>query len=345
MAEDLINKYVRASASLSREETRAMQQVCEVSKQVSKHSVSKLIQASDHRPCLQSCSADGTPIQVSVEVQKFLPTNGRIIRRSGKAAHEFLISVQFVRYVSELGDIRTAAGVRDPIPLTNGKSTDAIFSACRAVWASLRQHGHRGGVIQPYAFDRCGFSALRRRMLQYHSLLQESWESKHHSTHMLSLLEWVVFTACALHDSQNSFKWCMKDLFGDSELMKSIFIGVASVRNSMDVIITYIAEWVSLSYSFAEPLSDEEKSVLEALWSTLHVADDIIHLLVHTLELRVKDNRLLVKQDIPTSDVVNLLVPTLLAVWKIRQFCLIRETVQKYLRESRIACRGRCKRK
>ena len=320
MAVDLIRKHARASSSLTRDETRQMQAACDISKKVRKESVVRLIAASDHRPCLQSCSADATPIQVSVEVQKHLP-NGRLIRRGGKASHELLINVQFLRYVDELSNIHTVAGVRDPIPLTHGKSSDAIFSGLRAVWGSLRMHGHRGGAIQHYGFDRCGFTALRRRTMQYHQLLQGSWASEVHSSNVLSLLEWVVFTPCALHDAQNAFKWCMKAFFGDVDIMKAIFIGVCSVRNSMDVIITYIAEWVSVSFSFAEPLSDEEKGTMDLFWSTLQVPEDLKQLLVHALELRVENNRLLVKAGIPTPDVINMLVPTLLGVWRITKYC------------------------
>jgi hypothetical protein len=319
MAAEVIQHYAKASASLSREEVRQVQRICEISKQVSKDSIARCIDASEHRPILHSCSADGTPIQVSLEVQQHLP-NGRIIRRAGKAAHEFLVGNQFARYLDEYGKAHTSIGVRDPIPLTEGKGHLAIFSACRSMWGTCRQLGHRGGVVEHYSFDRCGYSALRQRMWQFHTLLQDQWGSGTNPSSLLALLEWVVFTPCALHDSQNAFKWSLKDDFDNLDTMKSVFIGVASVRNSMDIIITYIAEWVSETVSFAAPLDDSAKEVNRVIWATLGVADDVIHFLVEVLELCFEGGRLVVKEGIPTMDCINVLVPTLLGVWKIKKF-------------------------
>ena len=112
----------------------------------------------------------------------------------------------------------------------------------------------------------------------------------------------------------------MKAYFENKDVMRMVFIGVASVRNSMDLIITYIAEWVSRTFSFASALGEAEKDLMKTLWKTLHIKDDLIHLLVDVLELRFESDRLLVSQSIATADVINLVVPTLLGVWKISQF-------------------------
>ena len=102
----------------------------------------------------------------------------------------------------------------------------------------------------------------------------------------------------------------MKAYFENKDVMRMVFIGVASVRNSMDLIMTYIAEWVSRTFSFASALGEAEKDLMKTLWKTLHIKGDLIHLLVDVLELRFESDRLLVSQSIATADVINLVVPT-----------------------------------
>ena len=100
MAAELISQCARASHTMSKQETQSCHSCCEVAKDVGKRKVARLVASCDHTPCLQSCAADGTPIQVSVAAQTHLPT-GRVIRRAGKASHEFLRASQFVRCLDE----------------------------------------------------------------------------------------------------------------------------------------------------------------------------------------------------------------------------------------------------
>ena len=85
---ELIQQMSKASHALSPAETSRCHAVCEVAKEVSRRSIVRLVSAANHRPCLQSCGADGTPIQVSLAMQLHLPS-GRLVRRAGKASHEF----------------------------------------------------------------------------------------------------------------------------------------------------------------------------------------------------------------------------------------------------------------
>ena len=90
----------------------------------------------------------------------------------GKAAHEFLVAAEVTRVTEPTGKFSTHVSIRDPLPLTSGTAVDRITEACRSQWKTLRQHGHLGGAVQGYCFDRKGLSAIRRRIFQYHSLLK-----------------------------------------------------------------------------------------------------------------------------------------------------------------------------
>lgn len=320
MMADLILGCARASHALSRDEIGQCHALAEVAKEVCKQSAAKFVAASQHAPMLQSCSCDGTPIQVSIAAQASLP-NGRVIRRHGKSASEFLISHSFLRSHNESGDASTVAVLCDPIPLTEGKGALQISSAARSTWCSLRQFGHRGGVIQHYSWDRCGFSALQRHAHQFHELMRDQWHSEARSSDLLWLLEWLVFTPCAVHDAQNAFKWAIKDKFDNSELLRTVFIGSCSVRNSMDIILAYLAEWVSVSIKFVAALDDSGKHDLRVLWRTLGVEEDVVQVLVDVLELRMDDRRLLVTAvGTHQQDTINIVTSALMAVWRARKF-------------------------
>ena len=292
-----IEFMARPTQSLSRADAYNVDQLCEVAKQVCRNATARLVAQADHEPCMQSSSADGTPIQVSQQIALKLPS-GRLVRRSGKSSHEFLVAAQFTRHASCNGTVRTSFNTSDPVPLTDGKAADRIWEACRARWRSLRQLGHRGGAIQHYTFDRCGFAKLARRANQWHSLLEDQWAGDDESlNHFLPLLEWVVATPCALHDVQNAFKWGLPGFFADTELVRDCFIGIASVRNSFDLILKYIGEWVACSLAPANAMTHTERDEYRQVWTSLRVNADLVVVLTDVLELRVADEVLLVSAD------------------------------------------------
>jgi hypothetical protein len=165
------------------------------------------------------------------------------------------------------------------------------------------------------------FSTMLLTGLQFHELLKDTWGDDDHSPDLLWLLEWIICTPCALRDAHNAFKYSIKGKFDNGELMRCIFIGVASVRNSMDVILTYLGEWVSLSLLFAPALDDAETPMWRSLWHTPGCEAYVIHLLVDVLEMRFRNDKLLVKEGSPLGDCTNRICSTLLAVWKDRKFC------------------------
>jgi hypothetical protein len=314
-------KFARPTPSLSRSEARELDHMAEVIKLVGQDCRKRLIADAVGQPCLQSCSADGTPVQVSEQAAAALPS-GRLVRRYGKAAHEFLVMSEFVRRSLADGSVPTTFVVTDPIPLTHGKAVDRIVEASRCRWPSLRQMGHRGGAIQHYCWDRAGFSKLERRMRQWHELMLPTFVAETpREQAIMDASEWIVFTACACHDLQNAFKWSMPQAFADADMIRDCFIGVAAIRNSFDIVLTYLGEWVAASVTPGVPFTVVDKKHWEHVWNNLGVPDDVIQLLVHGLELRVDGKVLQVSAaELGKGDCVSLVIKTLLAVWGIKRF-------------------------
>jgi hypothetical protein len=316
----LIQGFARPLTTLENPERAKAEKAAEVFKHTCREAANRLVADASHGPILQSCSADGTPIEVSQRAAAVLPS-GRIVRRSGKASHEFLVAVQFNRFSDSDGSWPTCAVTGDPRPLTLGKSADRIFEACRAQWASLRQMGHRGGAIQHYVFDRCAYSKLCRRMEQWHELVSAQWQGESNlGTKQLPVLEWVVFTACACHDAHNSCKWGLPMAFGDADLMRDCFVGVDAVRRSFDVVLKYIGEWVSAVLTPSEPLSEHEREMWRQTWLATQQGGEILDLLCK-LELRQASGRLLVSSEVLAErDLVGQVVAAILSVWKFERF-------------------------
>eukprot|EP00974_Lingulodinium_polyedra_P025734 2486740-Lingulodinium_polyedra.AAC.1 len=102
-----VQACAKTGSGLSRDEAHLCAQLCEASKEVCRMSTKRLVGKAADRPLLQSCSADGTPMQVSTRVRQALP-GGRVHQRAGKAGYEFLVASQFTRLIEGPGQSTTS---------------------------------------------------------------------------------------------------------------------------------------------------------------------------------------------------------------------------------------------
>jgi hypothetical protein len=181
--------------------------------------------------------------------------------------------------------------------------------------------GHRGGAVQHYVFDRCGYSKLRLRTEQWHGLVSGQWSADTlPETEQLPLLEWLLFTPCAAHDCHNACKWGLPGAFGDADLMRDCYIGIDAVRQSFDVILRYIGEWVSTALSPSEPWGEDELCSWRETWSVLGQSSEVVALLCE-LQLRHADGRLRVSsRAAEAGDIVSKVVAAVLFVWRFQRF-------------------------
>ena len=310
----------KASRSLSRDEDRDLAHAAEASKKLLHEKRIDVVRQANGEPMLQSCQADGTPIVVSESLAATMPS-GRTIRRSGRASHEFLVACEMTRHIATDGKSNSTIFVKEPTPLTNGTCTDQIVEAQRCQFQSLRQLGHWGGAVQHYVYDRKGYKALCRRATQWHELVKESFDGLGNlAWQQLFLLEWVLFSACSAHDTQNSFRWALPGFFNCEDLAKAVYIGIESIRNSFDLVRLYIGSWVADVMRVVDPLSDVEVANLRRLWAILDLPEETVSLLAEVLQLRFIGGALYVTSSVETEDLVGLIITGLFAVFKFRKF-------------------------
>eukprot|EP00974_Lingulodinium_polyedra_P075261 7293153-Lingulodinium_polyedra.AAC.1 len=68
--------------------------------------------------------------------------------------------------------------LRDPLPLTQGKGTLAVFSCGLDFAPSLREMGHKGVAVHHYVFDRALHDGLLKRFHQHHMAMASSQEAR-----------------------------------------------------------------------------------------------------------------------------------------------------------------------
>ena len=135
-------------------------------------------------------------------------TPGRQGHQESNKSDELLVEVAFIRTTDSNGEPVAAFLSKDPMPLSNGKSTWHMLPAACAFFPLIQRLGHKGIVISHYVFDRAVQSSLERKMRQRHGLYHLRMAGVDgESGGLADLVDWVVSTPCANHDVQNALKW------------------------------------------------------------------------------------------------------------------------------------------
>ena len=317
-----IRKLAKASGVLDKNSDHQLAIACEASKAMLKARAKLLVEAAGRGAVLTSKSCDGTPLVATVHYKAKL-SSGESVAGHGRAGHEFLVSNQFFRSRRADGSWNTSVTLSEPVVLSHGKSVNAILEASRAGWKTLRQMGHLGPAVEHYCWDRAGISALERLTRQWHLDLPLPTLPSDMSAKTCRLLEFVLVTPCALHDCQNGFRWGMLEQCSDRDLLRDVYVGIESLRNSAGLINSQMSLWVSSRLSPKADRSDEWKARQNTLWETLDVPFDVAHLLSHQLQLCFVDGRLQYFEDAEhglEQDVVSEICAVLLSMWRFQKF-------------------------
>ena len=204
---------------------------------------------------------------------------------------------QFVRTVLPDGQQKTAVLINEAVPLYEGKTAPAILAAAHRGWAYLRDLGHAGLLIDHFVWDRAGFTKLESESRLWHAARERPSPPRGVSADMFAEMDMMVVTPCALHDSQNVFRWGLLNQFQDRQRMRDIYISVESLRNSAEIISSSMSTWVPRMLSFAPPRETEWMDDQRALLSALSVDVEIAELVVDQLQLCWEGGRLWVSED------------------------------------------------
>ena len=316
-----LRQYGKVCASISRDEADIAARLCEVGKAFLQAKARSLVASANGQPILVHFSSDGTPISTKKQVKGTSPAYSA--SRQGRDTEEYQVQHVFYRTLDSAGQPSTVALVRDPVPLTHGKSALAIYSSGKAFFQNARQLGHMGISICTYSWDRAAYGALSRVWRQHHMVLGASFSMPERGldSEALSLLEWVEPIPCCQHDTHNALKWSLHSYFNDAQLMGDMYIIVASVRNAYVLLHQHLAHWLQAKLVL---VPDHELPPVQErvdLWTALGVDPDLVELLACKLRLQWEGGKVEIAEscaDLP--DLLETLSTALLGLWQFQQF-------------------------
>ena len=134
-----------------------------------------------------------------------------------------------------------------------GKGALAQLGMFMAFFMSLREMGHQGIAMSLHVYDRAFLRGNGKIHAQHHQTLHgnlpQSQASSGRSPELIFLLDWVLWVGCAIHDCANSVKRSLHMEYSDPALMKNLYIVIASVRHSYDLVLRYIGTWATTAVS------------------------------------------------------------------------------------------------
>ena len=285
-----IKKLGHASGSLSRDDLRSLDTGCEVTKEVLRRRIQDIVSDASGFAILSSKSCDGTPIKA--ERKQHILHTGKKFRTEGRKGVEFLVSNQFVRAFMPDQSTRTAVMMAEAVPLHKGKSAAAILAAAERGWLYMRDFGHRGPLIDHFVWDRAGLTRLEHDSRLWHAARPRPPPPEDMEEETWAKLDFFVVTPCALHDSQNAFRWGHLNQFQDKTLMRDVYISIESLRNSQDIICSSVTDWVGQRLSFAPPRDEAWLADRRQLFEALGVDMEAASILVDDLQLCWEEGRL-----------------------------------------------------
>ena len=283
--DELVKEFAKPSTSFGSDRATTIQDMSIWMNDCLKDGIAKMVKAASGQPMLLAYSSDGTPLRTHLKI----PANcGRMtFKREGKYTKEFLAQVVFARTISADGESESRCAFAPPLPLVNGKSSLAIFTAGRQFGTSLRHIGHAGIAVQFYAFDRAGYSSLSRLFKQQHIKDVEARISEGPGAVELRETEWVESAGCALHDCHNALKWSLgcQTPKESAQLLKDVWGIFASLRNSYDLVLAHLAGWLANHIMFKAPDDCPCPERMQSVWEMLGVDPKFSDILAHDLRL------------------------------------------------------------
>ena len=197
------------------------------------------------------------------------------------------------------------------------KTAPAYFTAFREFFPQLKKLGHAGISITHVAFDRAIFSAVERLVKSFHMAIEERVEDE--TGYGTDLLNWIVSTPCANHDTQNALMWALAEFLEDKKKdMKDFHVIAESLRNAFDLLVGHLSQWVESNLTWDD--SPYDVHGVQEFWLAMGATHDMIDVLV-SLNLHWAGGSLFCngrhKED---PDIHTRICNAILYVWKFRKF-------------------------
>lgn len=319
-----VQYYGRTAAALDINEAHHVARLCESGKQLLKQKVFDFVEQAGGSPILMHYSADGT--RLKARDRRSVQLGGKKVLCQGERSDEYLVQHMFWRRTDMLGKAQTVALLQDPQPLTEGTTTNCIFSAAKEFIVYPRDIGHTGISVIHYAFDRGLYSSMVKMLRKYEQHLQASAAppvaKRVSAMHMANreLLVWQVECGCAMHDTHNAVKWALPELFfQDKELLKDLYIIVSSMRNTFGYFHDCIHQWVAVHLQYVEDEQLPPTEALQELWVAMRVDEELADELVG-LRLSWSGGRLRIAASQVDRADIGTIASALLSLWRFSFF-------------------------
>jgi len=245
---------------------------------------------------VRSASSDGTTVRLRRQLRIELPTL-ETYQRSGRETHEFLVYHEIDGFRDGLGNMHAAARFHDPQAMVHGKTTAAQW-------------------------DRCGIESLTKVFRCLHALLAPTYgeEDTAFTPEVSETTEWMLVSACCLHDTNKALEWALFFEFHDEVLLTDAWVGIESLRNSLDVLVSHMGLWVVEKRRYRAGWGSAEQHQWKRLWDALGVAPQTAQYLAETLQLRWEDGHLNVAESLAGQDTVGVITQVILSLWRFKGF-------------------------
>ena len=80
-------------------------------------------------------------------------------------------------------------------------------------------------------------------------------------------------------------------------MLRDVYISVEALRQSMNLLVDYVAEWVGKNFDFAPHRSESENRERLQLWLAVGVDEETAGVLAWTLELHFEEGRLKISEE------------------------------------------------
>ena len=291
----------------------------EVAKAFLRQDAEKFVRDLEGRPVLLQYSGDGTPIKSKCSITA--RSGEESLRRSGRRTSEYYVQNCFLVAFDAFGVRQSKVLLEDPRPMTEGKRCASELAFGLQLLPRLRALGHRGIEIFSMSWDRAKFEALSRTFRQWQNReLAQAVDEEGFPAKLQLLLTWTVCVPCSLHDTHNALKWSMGPRLRSPELLKDLYIVLASISNSYKQIVDRLSSWLSSHLRFREADALPEPEALQELWVSLG-ADPFVVGEIMDLRLIYEDGCLwTIQVDNDIRAIVHRVVFILLSLWRFTQY-------------------------
>jgi len=272
---DLYLKFANVAWVIPKDDMPTLAKLCEVGKEYLRVRVRDVVRRAETRAILFSYASDGTPLLTKESIVAKTSDHRTVVRKAGKGT-EFLLQRATLKTTSGMGDPIVVSLLRDPVPLTHGKSALHECTAACQFHPLVRQLAPKGVILTHYCFDRALFSALDRLMRQRHNLYYDvlAGGGDNVGEHAIAeLTDWICSTGCANHDVHNALKWAVQSQVAAGDVNDKLWQVVESLRNSYHLLHCNLPTFISVHLRAVSDSPDPSR--LYSLWVSLDVVSSV----------------------------------------------------------------------